>query len=152
MNNQRQHPEDDALLSAYVDGELTAGETADVEARLASDPHAQQVVDQLRRLKSMTAMMRIKEPPPEEWEVFWQGYYNRIERSVGWVLLVLGGLALLGWVAYSLLVMIWHSENLPAGVRWGTMGAISGLVVLLVSVVRERLHKRKLTRYKDVVR
>jgi hypothetical protein len=39
---------DDELLSAYLDGELTDGERADIEARLADDPVAQQTLDDLR--------------------------------------------------------------------------------------------------------
>jgi anti-sigma factor RsiW len=40
------------LLSAYLDGELTAAQRADVERRLAADPAAQQLLDELRALSS----------------------------------------------------------------------------------------------------
>lgn len=43
---------DDELLSAYVDGELTAAERARVEERLRSDPLAAQLVEELRSLSS----------------------------------------------------------------------------------------------------
>ena len=43
---------DDELLSAYVDGELTAAERARVEERLRSDPAAAALVDELRSLSS----------------------------------------------------------------------------------------------------
>jgi hypothetical protein len=43
---------DDELLSAYVDGELTAAERALVEERLRSDPTAAALVDELRSLSS----------------------------------------------------------------------------------------------------
>ncbi len=152
MRDQPQLPEDDALLSAYVDGELPAAETAAIEVRLAVDADARRVVAQLRRLKDMTAGMRIKEPPAEEWEAFWKSYYNGLERSFGWVLLILGGALVLGWAAISAVTAIWHSPDLPRTVRWGALAAVAGMVVLLISVVRERLHKRSRTRYKDVVR
>lgn len=41
---------DDELLSAYVDGELTGDQLAQVEQRLAVDPQARQLVDELRTL------------------------------------------------------------------------------------------------------
>ena len=41
---------DDELLSAYVDGELTGEQLAQVERRLADDPQAQKLVDELRAL------------------------------------------------------------------------------------------------------
>jgi hypothetical protein len=43
---------DDELLSAYVDGELTAEERAVVEARLESDPAARELVAELRGLSN----------------------------------------------------------------------------------------------------
>ncbi len=36
-------------LSAYLDGELTAAETAEVEGRIARDPQARELLDELRR-------------------------------------------------------------------------------------------------------
>lgn len=45
LNNQPDF--DDSLLSAYVDGELTDEQRAKVEARLAEDPQARQLLDEL---------------------------------------------------------------------------------------------------------
>jgi len=42
----------DELLSAYLDGELTADQQAQVERRLASDPRARQLIDDLRALRA----------------------------------------------------------------------------------------------------
>lgn len=53
MMAQTNHDEfDDELLSAYVDGELTAAERALVEERLRSDPAAAALVEELRSLSS----------------------------------------------------------------------------------------------------
>jgi hypothetical protein len=49
MNEMHDHI-DDELLSAYIDDELTVEERALVEARLASDPAAAQLVEELRRV------------------------------------------------------------------------------------------------------
>lgn len=43
-------PFDDELLSAYVDGELTGAQLAQVEQRLADDSQARQLVEELRAL------------------------------------------------------------------------------------------------------
>jgi negative regulator of sigma E activity len=51
---------DDELLSAYVDGELTAAERALVDERLRSDPAAAALVEELRGLSSA-----IKSLPPQ---------------------------------------------------------------------------------------
>jgi len=152
MNNSRQNREDDALLSAYVDGELGPQEADAVEKRLAEDERARLLVEQLRRMKEITGAMRIKDPPREEGERFWQVLSNRVERSLGWLLFATGGLVVLAWAALSLINAIWNSTALPALVRWGSVAAVAGVVVLLVSVVRERWHVRRTTRYKDIAR
>ncbi len=152
MNGRRPDARDDALLSAYVDGELSPAEAAAVKQRLEHDERARTIVDQLRRLKEMTGAMKIKEPPAEEWEAFWQSHYNRLERSLGWILLSSGGLLTAGWGVFTLLQNLWHDSSLPPSLRWGITAAVAGLAMLLVSAVRERLHRRKTTRYKDVVR
>jgi anti-sigma factor RsiW len=143
---------DDALLSAYVDGELDAADAARVEARLADDAAARGEVERLRRLKALTAVMRLREAPPEAWEGFWQRAYNRSERSLGWLLVGLGALVLAGWGATALLRAVLGADTLPPFVKAAIIAATAGLALLLVSVVRERIHTRARTRYKDVVR
>ena len=50
--NSDNHDFDDELLSAYVDGELTAAERALVEERLRTDPAAATLVEELRGLSA----------------------------------------------------------------------------------------------------
>jgi negative regulator of sigma E activity len=58
-----QHEPDDELLSTYLDGELSAEERAAVEARLASDPDAQQLLHQLRSVsQSVQALPLVASP------------------------------------------------------------------------------------------
>ena len=140
------------LLSAYVDGELKADEVKRIEAHLAENQETRREVAKLRRLKDVTGALRLKEPPPEEWELFWHRVYNRAERSVGWILLCLGLVVFGAWGATEALTALLKTDELPFLVRGSILVLAAGTLVLLISAVRERVYKRKRTRYKDVIR
>ncbi len=140
------------LLSAYIDGELEPEDVARIEAHLEANEQSRREVEQLRRLKTVTGAMRLKEPPAEEWEVFWQSVYNRAERSVGWILLCVGLVALGAWGLTEILTALLKTDNLPLVAKGGIFILAAGGLVLTISAVRERVFKRRSTRYKDVIR
>jgi len=139
------------LLSAYVDGELDPADVARIEAHLAEHPETRREVEKLRGLKSLTDALRLREAPPEAWETFWESFYNRAERSVGWLLLALGAVLVGAWGVLGL-VQALVGAALPLWVKGGVFALAAGLFVLLVSVVRERIYRRSRTRYRNVIR
>jgi predicted anti-sigma-YlaC factor YlaD len=140
------------LLSAYVDGELPAADRARVEAHLAADPEARVEVARLRRLKEVTDAMTLKEAPPEEWERFWSNAYNRVERGLGWFALTLGAVIAGGFALYRFVQTLWVDAELPWFMKLGVYALCFGVLLLLVSVIRERIFVRKRDRYDDIVR
>lgn len=148
--------EEAPLISAYVDGELNPEDVARLEAHLALEDAASAAtrteIEQLRRLKQVTGAMRLKEPAPEAWEVFWQGVYNRAERSLGWILLIAGVVILAAWGVTQLVTVLWSTDQLPIWIKGAIYATAAGVFVLLVSAVRERVYRRTRSRYKDVIR
>lgn len=142
---------DAPLLSAYVDGELEGADLARVEAHLAASAEARREVERLRAFNRATAGLRLREAPPEDWEAFWASAYNRGERSLGWLLLVVGVAAAGLWGLAQAALAVFASE-LPLVVKLGLVTGAAGAFVLLVSVLRERLYTRRRTRYDDIVR
>ncbi len=69
---------DNELLSAYLDGELTAEQQADVERLLAENPAAQQLLDELRALSSTLQEMP-RHTVPEDLS---QQVLRRAERKI----------------------------------------------------------------------
>ena len=74
---------------------------------------ARDEVERLRRLQELTAGLRLKEAPPEAWEVFWNSIYNRAERSLGWILLSIGLVVIGGFACYQLVAALVATEVLP---------------------------------------
>ena len=140
------------LLSAYVDGELDPGEVSRIEAHLQENEDTRREVEHLRRLKEVTGAMRLKEPRPEEWERFWHSVYNRAERSIGWILLCLGLVVIGAWGVAEGLTALLKTDQLPLLVRVSILVLAAGALVLMISAIRERIYRRKRTRYKDVIR
>jgi anti-sigma factor RsiW len=140
------------LLSAFVDGELEPDDEARIRAHLEENQDTRREVEQLRRLNALTGHLRLKEPPPEVWEVFWQSVYNRAERSVGWILLAVGAVVLGAWVLLQVVTALLATPDVPLVVKGAIFVLAAGMLTLLVSVIRERVYRRSRTRYKDVQR
>lgn len=156
MNGPFDPRQEGPLLSAYVDGELEAVEVARIEALLAAPgeaaEYARAEIAKLRRLKQVTGTMRLHEPPPEAWEAFWENVYNRAERSLGWILVGIGAVVIGAWGAVAAVSALVADDSLPLYLKGGIFAVAAGLLLLLISAVRERLHKRSRTRYKDIIR
>jgi len=146
-------PERDApLLSAYVDGELDADDATRVEAYLAASDEGRREVQRLRELRALTDQLQLRPAPPEAWEAFWDRHYNRAERSLGWLLCGTGLIVLAAWGLYEVATALIGTTELAWWIKGSILAATAGIVVLLVSVIRERIYVRRRTRYKDVVR
>lgn len=67
-------------LQAYLDGELSAGDIARVEALLASDPEAQALVTELRNTAAALKDHESGVTVPESRDFYWNGIRREIER------------------------------------------------------------------------
>lgn len=153
MNGHRPfHPERDGpLLTGYVDGELEAADRELVDAWLGADERAREELARLVRLKAFTDHLALREAPAEAWDGFSARPSVRAERSLAWSLLCLALLLLGIYLAPRLLAFL-TAGALPLLLRLGVLAAGGGLLVLLISVLRERVFARKHDRYDDVVR
>jgi anti-sigma factor RsiW len=140
------------LMMAALDGELSATDHTELERLLDGDPALAAEWRQLQRVREVTKAMSMREPTQEVWEGYWMGVYRRLERGIAWILVSVGAIVLLSWWAWEGLDKLWKDQALPTIVRVGAFAVIAGLVILVVSVVREKLVMRKTDPYKDVVR
>ena len=70
----------------------------------------------------------------------------RTTRGLGWLLLIGGGVAVLGFAIYEFLL----AETDAPVLKWGLIAFYVGWGVLFLAVLRQRLLARKTDRYKDV--
>lgn len=145
---------DDFLLlsMAWLDDEMDREERAEFERHLAVCRECRTELEQLRRVKEVTTRMKMVDLEDREWDAYWGGVYNRLERNTGWVFLSIGVITALCWAAYSVCTGFLFDSSLPLLLRIGIFTGLIGFVVLLVSVGRQRLFAWKRDPYRRVKR
>lgn len=138
------------LLAGYVDNELTPAEKTEFERELATNAELQKELKEFNRLKLVTNQMKFADLPDEVWEAYWQSVYRRVERGAGWILASVGAIILLVFGVYAAFSKLYADPASPLWLKIGlTLGSI-GVIILLVSLFRERFFAYKRERYTEV--
>lgn len=142
---------DGYLLSGYVDGELDPSDRELVEAWLETDAAAREEVARLVRLKAFTDHLALRPAPAEAWDEYPDRPPQRRVRSLAWLLLTLAVVLLGGFLLLRLGALLLVA-TIPLVLRLGLFLGGAGLLLLLISVLRERSFTRRRDRYDDVIR
>lgn len=131
------------LMMAALDDECTDAERDELKALLAAQPALQTEWSRLQRVKEVTMTMDIAGPPEEVWDHYRRSVVHRAERGIAWVLIAVGGAILAAWALWHWLES-WLAADVPIVVKIASGVLMTGLALLLVSVLRERwvLHRR----------
>jgi len=138
------------LISSYHDGELDNREKRVVEEHLKQCAECRREHEEMGRFEEVMGKMQLKKPRKEMWEVYWSTIYNRLERRIGWILLSIGGMILLFFGGYKAIEGIIQDPSTPILLKVGILTVLGGMVVLLVSLLREQIFVHKRERYKEV--
>ncbi len=147
-NTERAHQ----LMMAALDGEISKEERRELDRLLKGDAELRTEWKRFSRVKEVTSAMTYREPPDDLWDDYWTGVYNQTERGLGWILTSLGAIVLFGYGAWELTGAILADTDAPMFLKIAIFSVLVGLVVLLVSVIREKLFTRRHERYKGVKR
>ena len=140
------------LMMAEVDREISGEGRLELESALEENPDLRDEFETFQRLKEVTETMTPLKPPDETWDSYWEHVYRRLERGIGWVLVSLGTIIVATWALWTAVQELIQDTTIPGYIRWSMLALLAGLIILFVSVVRERLFMRKKDPYKDVVR
>jgi ferric-dicitrate binding protein FerR (iron transport regulator) len=156
MNEEMQNKPDTerirGLMMAALDQECSPAERRELEEALQLNPELHSEWRELQRVKEVSGMMSVRKPPEEVWSSYWAQVYARNERKVAWLLVSIGAVILLSWGLWQLIINVLGEMGLPDFIKFA-IGLLSvGIVVLFVSVVREKLFVNKHDPYKDIER
>ncbi len=140
------------LMMGYLDNELSDEQKRKFEEHLAGCPECANELKEFRKLKAITDEVTLVEPEDRIWQDYWDGIYNRIERSAGWIVFSVAAILLAIYGGFKLIEDIIKDTTVGMLLKVGLLALIAGLAILFVSVLRERLYFRQRDRYKDVRR
>ncbi len=145
MREQAPHEFDEALVSGYLDGELTQAEEQRVRIHLEDCDRCRSLADELARLREVTMSTQFKVPDDTQWDEAPRGGVSRLFRNFGWMILATW---IIGTVGYALWQFATETENLVASLLGFSLFLGFGLVFL--SVLIDRLKTLKTDRYRRV--
>ena len=140
------------LMMGYLDNELSNEQRRQFEEHLTGCSECKAELKEFRKLKAITDEVTLVEPEDKIWQDYWSGVYNRIERSVGWIVFSVAAILLAIYGGFKLIEDIITDSSVGILLKAGLLVLIAGLAILLVSVSRERLHFWQKDRYKNVRR
>jgi anti-sigma factor RsiW len=132
----------------YLDDEMSSNERIEFEEHCAQCDDCQQNLQSFRELQSLTRRIKMKDPTDEFWESYWKSIYHRIERKTAWILIIIGAVMLATSVSYQAI----RSFGEVTIEKIALVVFIVGIILLLLSVIRERVHHYKADKYKDITR
>ncbi len=140
------------MLAGYVDDELSDEQKKAFEKELANNAELRAELEKFRKLKEVTGMVQYADLPLAVWESYWSSLYRKLERGIGWILFSVGAVILLLFGLYVGLRDLYIDPSVSLWVKIGVTGVGAGLIILLVSFVRERLFAYRRERYREVIR
>jgi ferric-dicitrate binding protein FerR (iron transport regulator) len=140
------------LMMAVLDGETTPEREQELRRHLDSDADLRREFEELKTLKYATMKTQLTEPDSTLWTSYWMNTYARIERGLGWILFSAGAILLLLFGGWEITKEWLADPDLPVWVKTAGILLGAGSIILLVSVIREKLFLHKNERYKDIQR
>ena len=135
------------MLSTYLDGELTQGENQRVRIHLENSADAREEFRQLLALKRVTSELAFSPPPDDRMDELQNRLSVKAPRQLGWILAVIGSIA---WAIYATYLFVTSDMF---WLRKSIIGSIAiGLLLVLVSIARQRMLELPHDRYRGVKR
>ncbi len=140
------------LVEKYLDNELTAAEENELNRMIEADPVLKEEFFEQKKVKDALSKMMMKNPGREVWDSYWTKMFNKAERSFGWILLVIGAIILGGFAIYDLVGRFIINKSIPSFVKIAITLVALGFIILLISIIREKITTSLKDKYREIQR
>jgi predicted anti-sigma-YlaC factor YlaD len=140
------------LMMGYLDEELSAEQIRQFEEHLRACKDCTAQLQEFRQLKAITDQITLVEPEDRLWHQYWDGIYNRIERGVGWIIFSVAAILLIIYGGFKAIEALIIDPTVGLLLKIAMLALLVGLVILFVSVLRERIFFWSKDRYRNVRR
>jgi anti-sigma factor RsiW len=144
MSNMSPRVSPDDLMR-YLDGEMAPAERERVDAELGASTELRRELALFESLK--VDIQGLSFHPATYRSSVWDQVNARVSRPVGWILLVSGVTA---WMAYG--AYVFATSSVSPWEKLATGAVAIGILILLASVIWERLREWEVDPYRDVHR
>jgi hypothetical protein len=131
---------------------LTESESQEFQSLINSNIELKQEYEEQKRIKEVLRKMKMKNPSKEVWDSYWMGVYNRVERGLAWIVISIGALIFFGYASYETVNAFVNDTHTPPLAKFGITLLIFGALILIFSLIREKIFTSKRDKYKEVQR
>lgn len=135
------------LLSGFIDGELPQQDRQRVQIHIDSCEKCSADVDELRLLRQTVGKARLSSLDDDVWRETMDDTMVKASRGIGWLLVV--GAVLLG-AGLGVYELVTSPSSMSLLEKLIVGGIYGGMLLIFISVLRQRLIERKTDRYKGV--
>jgi len=139
-------------IMALLDEELDQEKISDVKSHLETCKKCSDDYASIKKVKEVTSKMKFKKLPEYYWEDYWKHIYNRIERGISWLFLSFGAIIILSFAVWEILDNLIAVQNFHPILKAGIFIFLIGIIILIISVLREKIMVRHVDKYREIER
>ena len=136
------------LMMGRMDDELSEEESIKLNNHLIRCSSCRREYDILSETSSKLESLELKEPDDKILDKVWKSPHSRFARKAGVIMVITGWLIMMLYSAYELLI-VKETDSIP---KFAFAIIFIGLVVLFITVLRDRILTYKTDPYKEVDR
>ncbi len=140
------------LVEKYFDKEITSDESNEFNRLLSENEELKKEFDEQKRIKEVLSKMNLKNPSKEVWDSYWISIYNRLERGLAWIVFSIGAIIIFAYTAVIAVEKFLEDTQTPIILKFGITFLVIGLVILIFSLLREKIFSQKRDKYKEIQR